>query len=127
MRSDIEAGDDGEFEYTSDSEDFVETAEPVRNAEHQVTVGCAHGHEWNTAMTQEGGDSYPRALPLKLAAWAVVYTGRWRLGSPRGWSFRPCGGGQRPHACAHADGRPIAPNPNEIASGAGRPICIHVP
>lgn len=51
----IEADADGSFDYTGDSEEFVETAEPVQDAEQRVTVICAAGHEWNTAITESRG------------------------------------------------------------------------
>ena len=39
---------DGEFDYTGHSEEFVETAEPVRDPQGRVTLGCRDGHEWQT-------------------------------------------------------------------------------
>ena len=48
---DIELSKDGEFDYTGQSEDFCETAEPVQ-CDGKVTVGCQDGHEWQTPVEE---------------------------------------------------------------------------
>ncbi len=41
---------DSEFDYAGQSDDFVETAEPVRDPQGRVTLGCDKGHEWQTIL-----------------------------------------------------------------------------
>lgn len=48
---DIERSEDGAFDYTGQSEDFCETAEPVWR-DGTVTVGCQNGHEWQTPVEE---------------------------------------------------------------------------
>ncbi|MGH9462283.1 MAG: hypothetical protein ACRD1X_13770 [Vicinamibacteria bacterium] len=47
----IELSLGGAFEYTGQSEDFCETAEPVER-DGTITVGCENGHEWQTPVEE---------------------------------------------------------------------------
>ncbi len=48
---DIELSQDGAFDYTGQSDNFYETAEPVRH-DGTITVGCKDGHEWQTPVEE---------------------------------------------------------------------------
>ena len=41
---------DSEFNYVGHSQEFVETAGPVRDPEGRVTLGCHEGHEWQAIL-----------------------------------------------------------------------------
>jgi hypothetical protein len=48
------ASEDGEtFAYNGQSQEFVETSEPVKDSDGFITVGCLNGHEWPTTLTEE--------------------------------------------------------------------------
>ncbi len=48
------ASEDGEtFAYTGQSEEWVETSEPVKDPDGLSTVGCVNDHEWLTTLTEE--------------------------------------------------------------------------
>lgn len=49
----LERSPEGQFDYSSHSEEWVETSEPVKDPAGRITLGCEDGHEWQTAPGSE--------------------------------------------------------------------------
>lgn len=49
VRYELDVAEDGSFDYTGETQEYDETAEPLFEKGH-VTVSCEAGHEWPTVL-----------------------------------------------------------------------------